>query len=322
MAFVTALISLAADGGSLNLEGRGAFVAFGSADNRAILKATCEADNANVAWMTPLAVEAGIADDSDITLTAELSNVLSTCVNTPIRVPCASHHPSVPKLFYFTLSGAGGSKVLGPVAAYPAVVEVLAASGGALQLAVAVRANVTLPPYKDLAYITGYNGDGLPVTVHVAVTHYVPSGPEALVLPFGGVAGGDNITITGLPMPPSLPPPLSPPTPPTPKPPMPSPPPPLSIPCTMQTATVAQHQYITCRESVQGKSTTTTAAECLQVAVDNPGKCKYRPATAYWRSDNKHCSCVVNEDYDGLGPNDSTNCAGGSSQNAFIYSCP
>ena len=187
-------------------------ILFGQDSNRAIVRASCEADEAVVSFVTPRVVE-GMPQNK---VTVEFRNVPPTCTNVPESIPCAPHHVDYPALFYCAFNGTGRvGAVTGPVAAYPTQVK----SAWGEQLAIAVRADCAWPSFEDIIKLSGYPGDGASIVVNVNVLF----GPSRRALPSSSL---HKVTITDLPpFPPSLPPP-SPPSPP-PLPSLPPTPPPL-----------------------------------------------------------------------------------------------
>ena len=128
-------------------------ILFGQDSNRAIVRASCEADEAVVSFVTPRVVE-GMPQNK---VTVEFRNVPPTCTNVPESIPCAPHHVDYPALFYCAFNGTGRvGAVTGPVAAYPTQVK----SAWGEQLAIAVRADCAWPSFEDIIKLSGYPGDG------------------------------------------------------------------------------------------------------------------------------------------------------------------
>ena len=189
---------------AVHIRGQQSEITFGMPDNRAILRASCEADEASIRSVAPQGV-VGIPTGN---VTLHFLNVLPTCVNAPVRVPCARESQDQPALFYIHWTGTHGSFVHGPVA-----VSREADYLDGVMLAVAVRVSVPWPSHDSIVDMTGYNGVGSTVFVNVSVTHFAASGFDALPVPFRGLPGGNAISISGLPTPPSAPFPVSPPRP-------------------------------------------------------------------------------------------------------------
>jgi len=192
---------------TLVLDGSNGAITFGPSHNRAVLKASCEADEASVAWVSP---RTGLSAGSESMITVQFSNVKTTCIDVPIDVPCASEHEGGPKLFTATFTGAASSVTVGPMS--PSAVEVLSESGKSL-LGIAVRAEVPLPKKSTILAITGF-GEMEQGYANVTVSIEY----DGKVLPFTGMPLGNmlqNIKMAA--NPPSTPPPLPPAPPPKPK---------------------------------------------------------------------------------------------------------
>lgn len=248
-------------GANLHLGDEDGKIYFGRNQHRAILSASCEGAEASVAFITPLSVSAG---DS---VTIELMNVPSTCVDVPITTPCARHNIGRPALFFVEFSGAQGTMVSGPVAAHPERVY-----EGDVLLGIAVQLAVVVPANNDLLAIAAADETTGAVSLNVSVTHFAPSTSTlSLLLPFRGYPGNDLLSID-LRTPPTSPPASPQPTPPS-APPLPSPPPP---PLCCQSATQA-------------------AASCKYIKSQNPDY----SSGLYWVATNgqaKHVYCEMETD--------------------------
>ena len=191
-------------------------ISFGPSHNRAVLRATCEADLAQIGWVKPRNVY-GLPAHSD-NVTIEFLHVARTCAGLPLDAPCVPHDESIPDLFYCQFTGKQGSAVVGPVGVYP--YQVYDVSGSDM-MGTTVRATCHWPEYEKLVSITGYTGNGDHVAVNVTALFGGPDAASAIMhIAYNSrVAGGNTVHVHDLPMPPA---PALPPTPPQP----PAPPPP------------------------------------------------------------------------------------------------
>ena len=174
--------------------------------NGAQLLAQCGLNNAS--WASFVSRTIFDEHDDDLNVTVSLRNVAKTCVDVPIATPCAAHTEGWPALFFCAYSGPSASVarwVAPPAAAFAA--ELFSPSGRFR--AEESRLICPVPPYDELARLASFQFADVSITL--SIFHYnAPDAPNALLIPFEGVADGDVVRFRQLSAPPPAPPPASP----------------------------------------------------------------------------------------------------------------
>ena len=169
------------------------------------VKASCAEDEARFSAIHP-----SLCNYPCPNVSAVLLNVPPSCANLPTATPCAASEWR-PSLFYCTFEGVAG---VPPVVTGPYKAEAVAHQtswGATVGLEVLLRCE--LPTVSELEALRGYADHESPVNTTLRVYFNDPAGPDAKLLPFEGVPGGDRLTIVDMPGPP---PPGAPPLPPLP----------------------------------------------------------------------------------------------------------
>ena len=150
------------------------------------LSASCGEPNASIRAIREVPASGKLNVNNNVSLT--LMHVPSTCLDVPIRAPCAAALPTDPPLWYCHFSTENGTVSVGPFhASRTGLYE------GNVFLGMSVGLVCSGPNETQMLQLSGgVRAASLPVAV--SATYYAAAGPDAMPIPFAGLPGHDILT--------------------------------------------------------------------------------------------------------------------------------